>query len=505
VTASRPRRILRACALLAAVSLPAACRREAPRTPATATKPPKGDVIWLMDPAAVSDASLDASLEPIGAAAVFVEAGRLGAAAGPDAFRASEPPPKPLRAPVVLVLEPDASLDTAWTAAEGPDADALARAAGAGLSRLASDGEFGRTIGVHLDFAFAPAGAARYAAFIGALRGALSPGVFVSISLRALPATADDRKKVAPVLDAADALVAIVFGVGARLDPIATDALHRPWWAGYDTRPTGRVLTAGGEPPLEVPERLIEPLSGSPRFDFENDLSVNDAAIWAFTLTARSAVRQDSLAIEPGDRLAFRLPAVSEMLFQLGSNMAGKRYALGRALLFGGASEGERLFDLAAFADVLLGRALAPALEASVHPAGRNAIAVDLVNHSAHASTASRVDNWVEVDLAPAHPADVQVGGFDRYEVYDAAGRPVTPGRATVVRLFETLIAPRETVTPARIVARGALPKACCRYRIHAVAAAGPEVAGDWIEPPPPPEPTRPAKPSVRAPRSKRG
>jgi len=488
---------------LAVLAVAAACRREAPRAPSAAPKPPKGDVIWLTDPAAIRDDGLDASLEPIGAAAVFVEAGRLGAAAGPDAFRGSAPPSKPLRVPVVLVIEPDASLETAWSAAAGPDPDPLARAAGTALSRAVSDGAYGRIVGAHLDFAFAPAGAARYAAFVAELKHSLPPGVFVSISLRSLPSSEEDRKKVAPLLEAADALLAVVFGVGARLDPIATDALHRPWWAGYDTRATGRALAAGSEPPAEVPERLIEPLSGSPRFDFENDLSVDDGAIWAFTLTARSPVRQDGLVLQPGDRLAFRLPAISEMLFQLGSNMAGKRWALGRALLFGGASETERLFQLAAFADVLLGRALSPSLEASVHPAGRNAIAVELANRSAHASTASRVDNWVEIDLAPAHPADVQVGGFDRYEVYDAAGRPVTPGRATVVRLFETLIAPHEIVTPARIVARGALPKACCRYRVHAVAAAGPEVAGDWIEPAPPPEPARPA--SRSGPKAKRG
>jgi hypothetical protein len=496
----------RGAVLLAAlaVALGSACRREAPHPASAAPKPPKGDVIWLTDAAALRDGTLDASLEAIGAAAVFVDVGRLGSGSGPDAFRASEPPPKPLRVPVVLAVEPDASLEGAWSGGPGPDPDALARAAAPALSRAVTDGAFGRVIGVHLDLDFAPAGAAHYAAFLASLRRGLPPATFVSVSLRALPSTEEDRKKIGPVLEAADALLAVVFGVGARLDPIGVEALRRPWWAAYDTRPAGRIVAAGGEARDAIPERQIESLSGSPRVDFENDLSVNDAAVWAFTLTARTAVRHDGLALEPGDRVAIRLPAVSEMLFQLGSNMAGKRFALGRALLFGGASEGERLFQLAALADVLLGRALTPALGATVRPAGRNAIAVELDNRSAHASTASRVDNWVEVDLAPAHPAEVQVGGFDRYEVYDAAGRPVTPGRATVVRLFETLIAPQESVTPARIVARGALPKACCRYRIHAVAAAGPEVAGDWISPPAPPEPTKraAAKPT---PRPKRG
>jgi len=99
------------------------------------------------------------------------------------------------------------------------------------------------------------------------------------------------------------------------------------------------------------------------------------------------------------------------------------------------------------------------------------------------------MSNWVEVDLAPAHPADVSLGGFDRYEAYDSAGRPVTPGRATRVRLYETLIGPREAITPARIVVRGALPSPCCRHRLHVLAAAGPEESGDWVDPPPPPTP----------------
>jgi hypothetical protein len=109
----------------------------------------------------------------------------------------------------------------------------------------------------------------------------------------------------------------------------------------------------------------------------------------------------------------------------------------------------------------------------------------------------SRVATWIEVDLAPARPAEVQLGGFDRYEVYDAAGRPVSPGRATRVRLFETLVAPAETVTAARIVVRGALPAGCCRYRVHAYAAAGPEVVSDWSTPPPTPTPV-PKKPATR-------
>jgi hypothetical protein len=114
---------------------------------------------------------------------------------------------------------------------------------------------------------------------------------------------------------------------------------------------------------------------------------------------------------------------------------------------------------------------------------------VELTNRSGQASVVSRVANWLEVDFSPARPADVQLGGFDRYEVYDAGERPVSPGRATRVRLFETLVAPMETVTSARIVVRGSLPAGCCRFRLHASAASGPEITTDWSTPPPTPTP----------------
>lgn len=488
-----------AVAALIATLVAASCRKAPARASAPAAHPPKGDVIWLTDPAAAADATLDAELGRLGAAAVFLPAGTLGASGAPGALVAVAAPPKPFEhASVVLVVGASEALASSLVGGDGPEAEPLAAAAGAALTRAAESGAYGRVAGVHLDFPFAPRAAPRYAAFVGALKGRLPAGTFVSISLRALPAGEEERKKAAPLVAAADALVAFVFGAGPRVDTIATDALQRPWWAAYDTRGSAEALGAGGQSLGRVPGRSIEGLTGNPHFQFENDLSGNDASVAAFTLTARAPVRQDGLELAAGDRIAVRLPAVSEMLFQLGSNLAGKRFALGRALLFDGASEPERLFDLAALEDVLLGRPLAPALVASVTPAGRNAVAVDLVNRGHHASVVSRVDNWVEVDLAPAHPADVQPGGFDRYEVYDRSGQSVTPGRATVVRLYETLIAPLEQVTPARIVVRGTLPSACCRYRVHAMSAAGPEVAGDWSTPPPPPTPEPKKAPPTR-------
>ena len=455
-------------------------------------------MIWLLDPAGAGEAGLEQQLARLGSAALFLPGGRVDLESGRWALVPDAAPPRPVGA-VVLVLRAGEALAGGFRGPNAPDGAAIGAGLGPALADAARAGTYGRVIGVHLDLDYDPPGAQRYAELVAALRKAL-PGAFVSISVRSLPTTADERKQVEPLFAAADALVAFVFGAGPRVDPVAMDAARRPWWAAYDTRATGTLRGPNGEARGSVPASLLDALSGNPRVDLENDLSANDASVTAFTLTVRGPVRVGDVALAPGDRISFHVPSVSEMLFQLGSSLAGKRFALGRAILFDGAAEAERVFSLAAFEDVLLGRSLAPVLEGSVQPAGRNAIAIELVNRSHQASVVSRVSNWIEVDVAPARPAEVQLGGFDRYEVYDASGRAVSPGRATRVRLFETLLSPMETVTAARIVVRGSLPAGCCRYRVHAYAASGPG-GRDRLEraaPTPTPVPKKPATRKAR-------
>jgi hypothetical protein len=484
------KRPLRIAALAAAV-LAGGCRRAAaPVRTAEPLRPlPKGDVIWLVDPAAPGDPGLEQQLERLGVAALFLPGGRVDLDSGRWTLHLEDPPAhRPEHVPVVLVVGAGPALSAAFTGPNAPDPAAIVASVGPVLAEAVRAGAYGRVIGVHLDLDFAAAGAGRYAELVGGLRKSVA-GLFFSISVRALPQTDSERKQAEPLFAAADALVAFVFGAGPRVDPVAVDAIHRPWWAAYDTRAPGALAGPKGEDRGSVPVRALGALSGNPRVDFENDLSANDASVSAFTLMIRGPVRFDGLALASGDRISFRLPSISEMLFQLGSNLAGKRFALGRAILFDGATESDRVFSLAAFEDVLLGRSLAAVLEASVRPAGRNAVAVELGNRSHQATVVSRTANWIEVDFSPAHPSDVQLGGFDRYEVYDAGGRPVSPGRATRVRLFETFVAPMESVSPARIVVRGSLPADCCRYRVHGSAATGPEIATDWSAPAPTPVP----------------
>ncbi len=484
---------------LAAVLLAPGCHKTpaASRGAEGARQPPRGDVIWLVDPAAAGEAGLEQQLARLGSAALFLPAGRVDLQDGHWALVPDAPPAHPLGS-VVLVLRPGDALSGGFSGGGAPDGAAMGASLGPVLAEAVRAGTHGRVIGVHLDFPFDSAGADRYASLVGALRRSV-PSAFVSISVRALPKTDDERKRVEPLFASADALVAFVFGAGPRVDPVAVDAARRPWWAAYDMRSPGLLVGADGQARGSVPAGFLDALCGNPRVELENDLSFNDASITAFTLTMRGPVRIGGQTLAPGDRVAFRVPSVGELLSQLGSNMAGRRHALGRAILFEGAVEADRVFSLAAFEDVLLGRSLTPVLEGAVQPAGRNAVAVELVNRSHQATVVSRVSNWIEVDVTPARPAEVQLGGFDRYEVYDAAGRAVSPGRATRVRLFETLISPMETVTPARIVVRGSLPSGCCRFRIHAGAASGPEIATDWNVPPPPtPVPKKPATRKAR-------
>jgi hypothetical protein len=443
---------------------------------------------------------MEERLARLSAAAVFLPAGTLGGAAFEPV---AGPEPPVAGAPVVLVVRCAPDIAAALGTGAGLDPDATASRLAEGLRSLAgSDGPFGRVAGVHLDFPFSAASAKKSGALLAALKTKM-PGVWISIAAPFSPATEDAREALQPLTDQADALVVPVFGFDARGDAASADLLGRPWWAEFGAATQGAIVPADGSSRVAgASEKWLDPLTGNPRVDFENDLSVPDASFAAFHLIARGPVRLDGLSLENGDRVTYRVPALTELLFQLGSTMAGKKNALGRLLVFDGAEEASRVFPVAAMEDVILGRSLLPAFVASVSPAGRGAIAIEAANRSPHASIASRTSNWVEVDLAPAHPEDVALGGFDRYAAYDAAGHPVTLGRATRVRLFETLIAPNETVSAARIVLRGKPPVPCCRWRTQLIAASGSEEKTEWTEPPMPPTPTPAPK---KAPKKRRG
>ena len=485
---------------LIVVLLTASCRKVEESSGAARPKPPRGDAIWFADPAGAVEAGMDERLARLSAAAVFLPAGTLAIQGGRPAFQPSAAPPRSVSGPpVVLVVRGDAAVAAALATEAGLDPETGASALADGLRPLAGSGNaFGRVAGVHLDLPFTAASAKRSGELLAALKTKV-PGAWVSIAAAFSPATEDAREALQPLTSKADALVVPIFGLDARGDAASVDMLGRPWWAAFGAATQGAIVRAGGSERTGASEKWMDPLTGNPRIDFENDLSVPDASFAAFHLIARGPVRLEGLTLENGDRVTYRVPALTELLFQLGSTLAGKKNALGRLLVFDGPEEAGRIFPVAALEDVILGRSLAPALAATVSPAGRGAITVEAVNLSSHASIASRTSNWVEIDLAPANPGDVSLGGFDRYAAYDAAGQAVTLGRATHVRLFETIVAPNETISPARIVLRGRPPVPCCRWRTELIAASGREEKSEWMEPPVPPTPTpAPRKKSAR-------
>ncbi len=503
-------------AAVASGALLLSCRRAPEKSAAEAPRaaaPSKGDAVWFLDPAGAAEAGTDERLARLSAAALFLPAGTLGLAGGGPTFDPVSPPSRTTGAPpVVLVVGADPSFAPALGAEGGFDSASTADLLAQKLQPLlAPNGGFGRVIGVHLDFPFSATSAKRSGELVSALKTRLA-GAFVSIAAPFSPTTEEARKALQPLTSAADALVAPIFGFDVRADPGAIDSLGRPWWAAFGPSAHGVMVSGVSGRTSPASEAWLDRLIGNPNIEFENDLSVPDASFTAFQLIVRAPVQIDDLYLEPGDRVSYRVPALAEMLFQLGSMMAGKRHSLGRLLVFDGKVEAERVFPVAAFEDVLLGRSLVPVLEVTVSPAGRGAIAVEAVNRTTHASIPSRSSNWIEIDVAPARAGDVALGGFDRYATFDNGGEPVTPGRATRVRLFETLIVPNEAISAARIPLRGKLPERCCRYRTHLIAASGSEEASDWIEPPVPPTPTpsprkataKPAKPPQRPKTKKR-
>jgi len=109
----------------------------------------------------------------------------------------------------------------------------------------------------------------------------------------------------------------------------------------------------------------------------------------------------------------------------------------------------------------------------------RGNIRLEVQNTTPHASMISSTANWVEVEVPSAGIREVQTGGFNRFEVYGADRNPVTLGRATIVRFFENLVNPNETIEPAHILLRGTPPRDCCVYHFHVLSASGKEVTAE--------------------------
>jgi hypothetical protein len=472
------------CAALVLALVSTACGR---RKDAGQRQVPMGDAVWPSAGLSVAQSEVEEVVRRGAFGRVFLPALRLSRVG--DNWKADAVPAAPApfsAAPVVLVVDRagDLALDRA-PGAEQP----LVATLGDGLSRILQDrSKLGRVEGVHLDLPFAPAAVESFGALAERLRARLPADLLLTATLGLLPAE-EEREDFLKRLKALDGFVVFVFGVGVAADPIAADALGRPWWAGYRPGGRGEWVSSSGAPRGMLAERFLEGLTENGQVSLEHDLGVRQEGVDGFVFRPQAALTVEGSSFDAGDRIAFQQPAVSELMYRFGADLTGRTHVRGRLVVLDGATESQRIFTLEALSDVLLGRPLVPDLRVSLDTDAADVV-LSAANLTSHASVVSRTANWVEVDLPGGQIRDVQPGGFDRYEVFDAEGRPVTPGRATRVRFFETLVAPGERIEGAAILLRGRPPSGCCRFREHVLAASGTELAGDWIAPPPEPTPT---------------
>ncbi|MDQ2979877.1 MAG: hypothetical protein M3R62_11705, partial [Acidobacteriota bacterium] len=386
---------------------------------------------------------------------------------------AAPPPGRPFeKLPVTLVISVGeearkALSDPGSASALGDAAWLAARAA------MNAGPRFGRVRGIHLDATFAPQDALAYAAVLQALRAKLPRTTLLTWSLRFAPSQ-EQLPAIRNVAGVADGAVAFVFGEGAAADPSTTDQMGFPWLAAFAPAARGKGLAVEGEA-ATLPERVLARLTDDARVEFANDMTFKEESASTFLLTPREALAVGDFRFQPEEKIRFRQPSLSDMIYRLGAGLAGRRHFRGRVVLVSGRREADRIFTVAALNDILLGRPLNPDLRVSIG-AIRGGVTLAAENPTPHASLVSRISNWVEVDLPGADIVDVKPGGFDRYEVFGPQGAPVTLRRGVRLRFFETLVGPREKIEPATILMRHPPADGCCAHRIHLASSTGAEV-----------------------------
>ena len=445
---------------------------------------PTGNGIWFANGFAgrESQNEAEAALSRGGFSWVLLPAARIERRDGRWFIVKLKPPPGPIaRLPVSLVIEGGPDVESALSS----DKAAVRRSledtlAVAGRTVIGDGTRFGSVKGIHLDLPFTAETTPAYGALVQKVRRRLPPELFLSVSLRIDP-PAGEKKKLWPLAPAADGLIAMIFGEHDQASPASADLLGKPWWAGYEPGSEGRWTSEKGEGRGPLPESFLAGLSEDPRVDSHLDVEIGGGAGVGYIFKGRRPFTVGSRQFAAGDKIVFRQPSIADMVRQLQTDVAGRRFARGRVVRLTGESESERLFTLAALNDILLGRPLLPNLRVSVEP-GKNSVSVSAENLSPFSTVLSRASNWIEVDLTPPGIRDVHPGGFDRYEVYSANGSRVSLGRAARVRFYETLIGPSEKIEPALILMRRGAPSGCCRFRFHLLAASGAEVASDWTD-----------------------
>lgn len=466
-------------AVLLLVLAASACSRSKER-PLPFVPHPSGNGIWFSEGFGTPEdqAAAESALSRAGLSWVLLPAARLERRGWQWVVVKRAPPERPLaRIPVSLVIEGDEEVAVALAAPDAGVRRSLEDALGAAVKAVLADAaSYGPVTGIHLDLAFTAATAAPYGELLRRLRPRLPKKSFLSASLNIDPSVGESEK-LKEVASSVDGLVTMVFGENNLASPASTDLLGRSWWAGYSPNAEGHWTGYGGGGPL--PESFLARLSDDAGLEFRHDMEVEERAGLGYLFQVRRAMTLAGESFSRGDQIVFRQPPLEDMVRRFGTDLTGWRHARGRVIRLAGKSDSERIFTFAALNEILLGHSLEPRLRVALDR-GAVTVGVSAENLSPLPSVLSRTVNWVEVDLERPGVRDVRPGGFDRYEVYSENGRRVSLGRAERVRFFETLVGPFEKIAPAVIVTNRPVPADCCRYRIHLLAAAGPEVATDW-------------------------
>jgi hypothetical protein len=464
-------------AVLLALAL-SACTRSG-RKPA-GVPPPSGSGVWFADGlrSIPAEREAEAGLSRRGFSWVLLPAARVERREGRWTIVRLTPPPRPFRRAVSLVIE-GGQAGAALADAKPEARRALAGAVALAVRTAIRDGpRFGPVAGVHLDIPFRPETAPAYGALLDALRRELPRGSFLTISLDFDPPPSA-RGKFLTLAAKADGIVGMIFGEDERADPATLDSLRRPWWTGYAPNADGRWTGRNGQDRGRVPEWILSELSDDPHLEFHHDMEIEERAGFGYVFRPHRTLTLDGWTFSSGDTIEFLQPFLSDLVRDLGNDLAGRRSCRGRVFRLSGQSDSQRIFTMAALDEILAGRPLDPKLVASV-ARDETSVTVAAENRSPLPSALSRLNNWVEVELPRPGVRDVRPGGFDRYEVYAANGRRVSLGRAARVRFFETLLGPSEKIEPAVIRTGRPIPPGCCRLRVHVLSAAGREIAGDW-------------------------
>ncbi|MEP7132171.1 MAG: hypothetical protein ABI914_03325, partial [Acidobacteriota bacterium] len=347
----------------AALVLAPGCTRRASQAAARLTS---GDAVWLQDGSAESGEAIENATARAGFASVFVPAATLTYTGGLWTATPSEHPREPYRKlPVVLVLSvgPEAQAAIAGPAGAQALADALWIALKPGLKDAAL---YGHVRGVHLDVPFSASVALPWAAAVEGFRARLPKAMLLTWTLPFSPGAseADALRKIEASTDGA---VAVIFGEGAGADPAAVDRLGTPWLAGYAPSARGRSTPRGG-PERMLPESVLAQLTDDPGVEFSHDLSLKEDSSSSFLLTAHRPVTIGDMRFAPGERILFRQPSVSDLVYRLGADLAGKRSVRGRVVILSGRADADRIFTLGALNDILLGRPLGADLRVTLEP-----------------------------------------------------------------------------------------------------------------------------------------